>query len=154
MSFEDYGKVSAGVLLYKNRKVFLVHLGGPKYVGKDNGYWGIPKGMVEGSETTEETAFREFEEETGIVLPKNQNLITLGTIKTSRGKLVKALGYEGTGDEEFILSNTCMIEWPIGSGVKIEIPEVDKGQWFSFDEAYTKINVRQREFLRKLEQII
>jgi predicted NUDIX family NTP pyrophosphohydrolase len=149
---EDYGKVSAGILLYKENKVFLVHLGGPKYTNKDNGYWGIPKGLVENGENIKDTAKREFKEETGINIDiDNNSLIDLGIIITSRGKKVKAYGLEGTGSEQFIKSNTCEIEWPKGSGKIIEIPEVDKGQWFDIKEAYNKINNRQKYFLKHLE---
>lgn len=151
--FEDYGKVSAGILLYKDSNVFLVHLGGPKFANKDNGFWGIPKGMVEEGEDIKETALREFQEETGINLNINKDeLSELGKIKTARGKIVRAFVLEGTGEEQFINSNMCTTEWPMGSGNIIEIPEVDKGEWFTIDEAYEKINIRQQEFLRNLTE--
>jgi predicted NUDIX family NTP pyrophosphohydrolase len=151
--FEDYGKVSAGILLYKDNKVFLVHLGGPKFANKDKGFWGIPKGMVEEGEDIKETALREFQEETGINLNINKDeLSELGKIKTARGKIVRAFVLEGTGKEQFINSNMCTTEWPMGSGNIIEIPEVDKGEWFTIDEAYEKINIRQQEFLRNLTE--
>ncbi len=152
--FEDSGKVSAGILLYKEDQVFLVHLGGPKFEGKDNGYWGIPKGIVESGEDIRDTAIREFKEETGLDLDINKDTLEpIGNITTARGKLVKAFMLEGTGAEKFVKSNTCVIEWPKGSGKVIEIPEVDKGEWFSIDKAYSKINSRQREFLFNLRQV-
>ncbi|MCK7516739.1 MAG: NUDIX domain-containing protein [Ignavibacteriales bacterium] len=61
--------ISAGLLMYKfdkeELKVFLVHPGGPYFKNKDDGYWSIPKGLVEKEEELLNTAIREFKEETG-----------------------------------------------------------------------------------------
>lgn len=49
---------SCGIVVFKDNKVLLVH--------HNLGHYGIPKGHVEFGETDEETALREFFEETGI----------------------------------------------------------------------------------------
>jgi predicted NUDIX family NTP pyrophosphohydrolase len=53
-----------------------------------------------------------------------------------------------------LTSNTCQIEWPPGSGRRLEIPEVDRGRWFSISEADEYIRQEQRELLRRLTEII
>ena len=62
--------ISAGLMMFtfkdKVLKIFLVHPGGPFFVKKDEGYWGIPKGLTENNEDLFEAAKREFKEETGI----------------------------------------------------------------------------------------
>ena len=63
-------QISAGLLMFSETinglKVFLVHPGGPFFSNKDDGYWGIPKGLIEENEELLTAAKREFEEETGI----------------------------------------------------------------------------------------
>jgi predicted NUDIX family NTP pyrophosphohydrolase len=144
--------ISAGLLMFSRKndlKVFLVHPGGPFFVNKDDGYWGIPKGLIEGEEVHLEAAEREFEEETGIH-PLGE-FIPLDNIIQKGGKVVFAWAFEFPTDDPIeIKSNTCKIEWPPRSGKIITIPEVDKGKFFTFDEAKVKMNPAQHEFLNKL----
>ncbi len=45
--------LSCGLLLYRlsnQLEVFLVHPGGPFFVNKDDGSWGVPKGLIEPGE--------------------------------------------------------------------------------------------------------
>ncbi len=74
-------------------KLFLVHPGGPFFAKKDEGYWGIPKGLLENDEDLFETAKREFEEETGIV-PEGK-FIPLDFVTQKNGKKVYAWAYRG-----------------------------------------------------------
>ncbi|MFB3044576.1 MAG: NUDIX domain-containing protein, partial [Acidimicrobiia bacterium] len=63
---------SAGLLPYRidsGLEVMIAHPGGPFFAGRDNGAWSIVKGMVERGEDDEQTAIREFEEETGWPAP-------------------------------------------------------------------------------------
>ena len=68
-------KTSAGLLMYRLKEgkleFLLVHPGGPFFIKKDTGFWGIPKGEVDEGEDLLETAKREFEEEMGIRLACN-----------------------------------------------------------------------------------
>ena len=50
-----------GVVIYRNRVLLLYKNQGGRYVG-----WVLPKGNIEASETTEETAIREVREEGGV----------------------------------------------------------------------------------------
>ena len=145
-------KQSAGILLFrfnkKQTEFFLVHPGGPFWKNKDIGTWSIPKGEFEDDEEPLKAAQREFQEETGQKI--DGNFIKLNPIKMKSGKMVYAWAIEKDIDPTILLSNTIMIEWPPKSGKKIEIPEVDKGDWFLFDEAKEKINAGQVNLLEQL----
>ena len=149
--------VSAGLLMYsfKNNElqVFLVHPGGPYFEKKDDGYWGIPKGLKEPNEELLDTAIREFLEETGIT--PYGGFIPLSSVKQKNGKVVYAWAFMSENENQIHLSsNTFEIEWPPHSGFKKKFPEIDKGQFFNIVEAKEKINEAQIEFLSKLEKYL
>ena len=157
MTFEDKPKnISAGLLMYSRKnglKVFLVHPGGPFFMKKNDDYWGIPKGLTEEDEDHLQAALREFEEETGIK-PEGE-FIPLGSIVQKGGKKVYGWGFECANDEPIkITSNTCEVEWPPRSGKKITIPEVDKGEFFTIEEAKVKMKKAQQEFLETLSSYL
>ncbi|HEV8504331.1 MAG TPA: NUDIX domain-containing protein [Chitinophagaceae bacterium] len=135
-------KLSAGILVYRMKKkmieVFLCHPGGPFYKNKDNGVWTIPKGEFDETEEAFIAAKREFEEETGQKI--NGDFIAMKPIRYKDGrKIVYAWAVEGDVDTANIKSNTFLLEWPPKSGKHIETPEVDKGEWFTIEEAKQKI---------------
>jgi len=144
--------ISTGLLMYSRKnglKVFLVHPGGPYFIKKENDCWGIPKGLPEEKEDHLQAALREFEEETGIK-PKG-DFIPLGSVIQKGGKKVYAWAFECPDDVPIkITSNTCQIEWPPRSGKKITIPEVDKGEFFTIEDAKVKMKKAQQEFLESL----
>jgi predicted NUDIX family NTP pyrophosphohydrolase len=147
-------KMSAGLLMYRRRDgdlaVFLVHPGGPFWAKKDMGAWSIPKGEYSEGEEPLETARREFLEETGFT-PEG-DFIELGSVKQSGGKVVSVWTVEGDCDPSKLISNLCEIEWPPRSGRLIEIPEVDRGEWFSLEAAKERILKSQAPFLDMLLQ--
>jgi predicted NUDIX family NTP pyrophosphohydrolase len=147
---------SAGILLYRNiRKkleVFLVHPGGPFWKAKDKGAWSIPKGEFGDEEDALASAIREFKEETGVEI--NGDYLQLSPVKLKSGKIIFAWAVEGNLDEHSIISNYFSMEWPPKSGKQISVPEVDKGAWFTGDEAREKINPAQINFIDQLEQIL
>jgi predicted NUDIX family NTP pyrophosphohydrolase len=49
-----------------------------------------------------------------------------------------------------MVSNRCHVEWPPRSGRMIEIPEVDRADWFSIGEARGRILKSQAPFLDRL----
>jgi predicted NUDIX family NTP pyrophosphohydrolase len=51
-------------------------------------------------------------------------------------------------------SNLCEIEWPPKSGRKQLIPEADRAEWFSLQDAQSKILAGQRPFLDRLESAL
>ena len=148
-------KKSAGLLMYGinggDLRLFLVHPGGPYFSKKDDGYWSIPKGLLEENEELLAAAKREFKEETGI-LPVG-DFIPLGTVRQKNNKTVHAWAFKSDLDNPVNIScNTCEVEWPPKSGLFITIPEVDKGIFFRLEEARRKINMAQVEFIDRLLQ--
>jgi predicted NUDIX family NTP pyrophosphohydrolase len=149
-------RLSAGLLMYRITngaiQVLLAHPGGPYFCNKDDGVWSIPKGEPNGDEDLLVTAQREFEEETGI--KPTGPFIPLQPIKQKGGKIVHAWAFEGEFDPATLVSNTFELEWPRGSGRRIEVPEIDRAAWFGLDEAAEKIVAAQRRFLFDLEAIV
>ena len=133
-------KKSAGILLYRmqpRKEVCLCHPGGPFYKSKDNGVWTIPKGEFE-DEDPLDAAKREFSEETG--QPVSGRFIELKPVRYRDGrKMVFAWAVEGTIDTTMISSNVFDLEWPPKSGRTIQVPEVDRGDWFTMADARKKI---------------
>ena len=136
----------------KNAEFFLVHPGGPFWKNKNLGAWSIPKGEFAEGEDPLAAARREFEEETGQKI--DGDFIPLKSIKLKSGKIVYAWAIEKDIDPTVLLSNTIQVEWPPKSGKKIEIPEVDRGEWFSFNVAKEKINPAQVDLLNQLIDLL
>ncbi len=132
-------------------EVFLVHPGGPFWVKKDLGAWTIPKGEYAEDEQPLAAALREFREETGF--PISGPFHELGTIRQASGKLVTAWAVEGDCDPAKLVSNFCHIEWPPRSHRLIEVPEIDRGAWFSIAEARKRILITQTPLLDALVRI-
>jgi predicted NUDIX family NTP pyrophosphohydrolase len=149
-------KQSAGLLMYRRRNrrldVFLVHPGGPFWAKKDLGAWSISKGEYGEGEAPLQAAIREFHEETGFTA--QGNFLELGAVQQSGGKVVSAWAFEGDCDPGDLISNRCQLEWPPRSGRRIEIPEVDRGGWFSISEAREQILKSQEPFLDRLSRML
>ena len=147
-------KTSAGIVLYRRRderlEVFLVHPGGPFWAKKDLGAWSIPKGEIGESEEPAAAAIREFFEETGF--PLEGELCALKPLRQPSGKTVIAFAVEGDCDAAQLRSNLFSMEWPPKSGKRAEFPEVDRGGWFTVEEARQKILKGQAPFLDELER--
>jgi len=163
-------KQSAGILIYqigqnpfhinirekkmKEDLYLLGHYGGPFFEKKDLGTWTIPKGEIEGNEAIQDAAIRELKEETGYEITEKENLIELQSIKQKSGKVVYAWAYEDKNktDPQTLKSNTVEIEYPPKSGKKITFPEMDKYEFFSYEDAMKKINSAQQPFLKKIRE--
>ncbi len=148
---------SAGILLHRGRgqdlEVLLVHPGGPAWVNRDVGAWSVPKGEHLEGEDPLAAARREFEEELGTAPPAG-NPEDLGEIRQKSGKRVRAWAIAGDLDPTQIHSNTFQFEWPPRSGKLIEIPEVDRAEWFGLDAAREKINPGQVPLLDRLVALL
>jgi predicted NUDIX family NTP pyrophosphohydrolase len=144
--------VSAGLLLFRRRggslEVLLAHPGGPFWANKDAGAWTVPKGVVEPGEDLLSAARREFGEETG--LRPEGPFLPLGNVRQKGGKVVHAWACEGDADPGALVSNKVSVEWPPGSGKRIEVPEIDRCGWFDPTVARAKLNPAQVEFLDRL----
>jgi predicted NUDIX family NTP pyrophosphohydrolase len=147
--------VSAGILMYRRGEagldVLLVHPGGPFWRYRDLGAWSIPKGELDNGEDPEEAARREFAEELGITA--TGRLRPLGQVRQRGGKIVLAYALEGTLDAGAVRSNEISIEWPPRSGRIIQIPEIDRAEWFPLTLAREKILLSQQPFLDRLEEL-
>ena len=130
--------------------MLLVHPGGPFWAKKDAGAWSIPKGEYDDREDARACATREFEEELGIPLPDDAELVDLGSVKLRSGKEVVAFAVAGDLDPNGVRSNTFTLEWPPRSGRMREFPEVDRAGWFGLAEAREKLNPAQVELLDRL----
>ena len=134
---------SAGILLYRRNsesqlEVWIAHMGGPFWARKDTHAWSIPKGEYLESEDPLAAALREFAEEMGTPAP-SADYLPLGTFRQPSGKLITAFAAEADFQPGHIVSNTFSLEWPKGSGVLQNYPEIDDARWFAEPEARTKL---------------
>jgi 8-oxo-dGTP pyrophosphatase MutT (NUDIX family) len=132
-------KVSAGIYLQHNDSIFLVQPTG------SSGY-GIPKGYVEGGETTEEAARREFSEETGIDVSSIPLVYLEGSSSIKGGKKINAFIGIGDGTETFVSCNL------ITEGFRAGKPENSGGRYFSLAEASTVIHKNQANLLQLFKE--
>src|SRR5579864_9250289 len=133
--------LSAGLVMFRRRagllEVLLVHPGGPFWARRDDRAWSIPKGTPAVGEEPLAAAQREFHEETGFVA--QEPFYQLSPVKQRSGKIVHAWAFEGDCDAAAVRSNSFTIEWPRGSGVVREFPEVDRAAWFTTQAAKQKL---------------
>lgn len=147
---------SAGILLYRRAaddglQVWIAHMGGPFWAGKDDRAWSIPKGIVDEADDGDElrTARREFLEEIGVPAP-DVTYEKLGEFRQSSGKIVIAFTAEADFAPAMISSNTFSLEWPPRSGKEQEFPEIDDARWFPVEVARDKVVAGQVAMLDAL----
>lgn len=150
-------KRSAGIVLYRRSaggvEVLLGHMGGPFWARKDAGAWSIPKGECEPAEEALAAARREFQEELGLPVPDGE-LVELGEVKQSGGKVVTAWALAGDLDPALVVPGTFEMEWPRGSGKVKAFPEIDRAEWFDLGAAEDKIVAGQRPLLGRLAELV
>jgi predicted NUDIX family NTP pyrophosphohydrolase len=149
---------SAGLLVYRSGsggiEVLLVHPGGPFWAKRDEGAWSVPKGEYGPDEDPLEVALREFREELGKPLPSDGPFTLLGELRQKSGKLVTVWAVEADLDVDEVHSDTFTTEWPRGSGVVRQFPEVDRAAWFDLEIARVKLLSGQVGFLDRLERTL
>ncbi len=159
-------KKSAGILIYRKKngknQIFLVHPGGPFWKNKDLNSWSIPKGEVENEEDLKNTAIREFEEETGIVLTDEdkEKIFYLGEVK-SKNKIVYVFALEKDLGDEIKIKSNLVRRGPTrtergttqakNKNKFIEFPEVDKGEYFDLEVAKEKLVSYQKELIEMIK---
>jgi predicted NUDIX family NTP pyrophosphohydrolase len=145
-------RVSAGILPYRRVgeriEVLIVHPGGPLWVRRDLGAWSIAKGELDPGEEPAACAVRELREETGWVV--QGPLVPLGTVKQKSGKVVHGFAAALDADPATLVSGTFTMEWPRGSGLQRQFPEVDRAAWFDPDEARQRLNPAQAALVDRL----
>jgi len=145
---------SSGLLLFRRNsdgvvEVLIGHMGGPFWANQQGHAWSVPKGLHDDGEDDHlAVALREFEEEMGTPPPDGPN-IALGSVKTG-SKTITVFAREGDFDSESAVSNTFELEWPRGSGVIQEYPEIDEAAWRSVAEARSLLTRAQGPFLERL----
>ena len=151
-------KRSAGLLVYRfgasgEPEVLIAHMGGPFWARKDAAAWSIPKGELDESEEPQAAAMREFEEELGLA-PPSGDLLDLGEVRQSGGKLVTVWAVAGDVDPDAVVPGTFLLEWPPRSGRMQEVPEVDRVGWFDLGTAAEKLVKGQVPFLGRLREAL
>lgn len=156
-------ETSAGILLYRKNIItgkIEVMLGSsysnPKKLNKR--VWNIPKGHVEKGQNLVQTAIRQFEEETGILLDEKEKLDLnyLGLCCTQKGKHVHIFylykDVNGGKEKVNIKSNMCEVEDLKHPGQTIMIPQLATGRYIEIDRAKELIFNYQKDLLDRLEQ--
>lgn len=154
-------RTSAGVLLHRRGgtgvgpviEVLLGHMGGPFWARKDDAAWSVPKGEYGPGEDPFAVALREFEEELGSPVPSS-DLVPLGEVRQSGGKVLTVWAAEGDLDAAAARSNTFELEWPPRSGRIQEFPEIDRAAWWPIEEARTKLVRGQVPLLDRLLAVL
>jgi predicted NUDIX family NTP pyrophosphohydrolase len=149
---------SAGLLVYRRDaagglEVLIAHMGGPFWARKDAAAWSIPKGELDDGEEPRAAAVREYREELGLAPPAGE-LLDLGEVRQSGGKLVSAFAVAGDVDPAAVVPGTFLLEWPRGSGVTREVPEVDRVAWFDLETAGVKLVKGQVPLLARLRDAV
>jgi predicted NUDIX family NTP pyrophosphohydrolase len=139
---------SAGIIMHKNTYPETeVLLCSPFSLdNKKPKVWGIPKGRINDNEEKLDAAIREFEEETGIRVPKKP-MFFIGTFSyKSMKKTISAwaMKHDPGKDFEFSSNHTTLLI----NGRKMTIPEIGSWQWFNVKEAVGVIMPNQREMMR------
>lgn len=93
-------------------------------------------------------AKREFFEETGIRI--EGDFKPLIPVKQKSGKIVHAFAVEFDIDETKVKSNLFSMEWPPRSGKYVDVPEIDRCEWFTSPKAKEKIIAAQAAFIDQL----
>lgn len=144
---------SAGMLMYRMQgnspEVFLCIAS--SYNKHDR--WGIPKGRLKYNEPALEAATREFQEETGLKVPKIPKFY-LGTFVYPTGKKsvsVWTFEYNPPADFKYH-SNTVKRISP--DGKEEIVPEIADWEWFTIEEARMKIMPHQKEVIERFSMYI
>jgi predicted NUDIX family NTP pyrophosphohydrolase len=152
---------SAGLLVYRRDaggglEVLIAHMGGPFWARKDEAAWSIPKGELDDGEEPRAAAVREYTEELGLAPPVAglDELVDLGEVRQSGGKRVSVFAVAGDVDPAAVVPGTFPLEWPRGSGVVTEVPEIDRVGWFDLETAGRKLVKGQVEFLARLSAAV
>ncbi|MEW1688698.1 NUDIX domain-containing protein [Streptomyces sp. NPDC091265] len=147
---------SAGLLLFRTSggsglEVLIGHMGGPFWAGRESEAWSVPKGEYGPEEEPAAAARREFGEEFGHPAPDG-TWVALGESRQPSGKIVTVWAMEGDLDPATAVPGTFTMEWPRGSGVQQEFPEIDRFAWCTPEVAVECLVKGQRVFVDRLRE--
>jgi 8-oxo-dGTP pyrophosphatase MutT (NUDIX family) len=137
------GEVSAGAVVFRDEETVLYLALYKKAHEHYRAAWGFPRGWVEKGESTEETARREIEEETGI---RDLEFIegfreNIHFTYTRGGKLIDK-------EVNYLLAKTRSIE------VKLSFEHDDYG-WFNYNEALQRLTFENdKKVLRRAKKFL
>ncbi|MEU9320172.1 NUDIX domain-containing protein [Streptomyces sp. NPDC048295] len=156
MPSQQRARRSAGLLLFRRSgeagfEVLIGHMGGPFWARRESAAWSIPKGEYGPEEEPAAAARREFAEEFGHPVPDG-GWVALGEARQSGGKTVTVWALEADLDAASAVPGSFTMEWPRGSGVLREFPEVDRFAWCTPREAAERLVTGQRVFLDRLRE--
>lgn len=139
---------SAGIIMhrgdYPNTEVLLCS---PFFLDESRPKaWGIPKGRINPNEDKLDAAIREFQEETGIIVPEKP-MFFIGTFSyPSMKKTISAWALRHSVPSDFTFkSNRVMVKV---NNHDFSIPEVGEWRWFGLDDAISSIVSGQREMMK------
>ncbi|MFJ6698377.1 NUDIX domain-containing protein [Streptomyces sp. NPDC091272] len=155
---------SAGLLLFRvtapgaeggepDVEVLIGHMGGPLWARRETAAWSVPKGEYTPDEEPAAAARREFTEELGLPVPEGAWL-PLGETRQSNGKRVVAWALEADLDPATAVPGTFFMEWPRGSGVQQEFPEMDRFAWCTPEQAHERLVTGQQVFVDRLLTLV
>jgi len=133
-------EISAGGTVFKKQnKELLWLLVQPKRSDSSKPVnWRLAKGIIEEGESTEETAKREVEEETGVKVK----------ILDKIGKTTYFYTFKGQKIFKIIIFYLMQYQGETGNG--IDGREIEKTQWLTYQEAYQKLTFdSEKKILRK-----
>ncbi|SEE33533.1 Predicted NTP pyrophosphohydrolase, NUDIX family [Streptomyces sp. 2131.1] len=156
MTAKKNARRSAGLLLFRTGdggglEVFIGHMGGPFWTGREEAAWSVPKGEYAPDEEPGAAARREFEEEFGHPAPDGA-WVELGEARQPSGKTVTVWAVEADIDPAGAVPGTFTMEWPRGSGALREFPEMDRFAWCTPEVAAGRLVKGQRVFLDRLRE--
>ncbi|MBB6435820.1 NUDIX domain-containing protein [Streptomyces candidus] len=155
------GRRSAGLLLFRitgggadrDVEVLIGHMGGPFWQRREAAAWSVPKGEYAPDEDPVAAARREFVEELGLPVPDGPWL-PLGEARQKSGKTVVVWALEAELDPSAVVPGTFVLEWPRGSGVQQEFPEMDRFAWCTPEQAAERLVSGQRVFVDRLRALV
>ena len=148
--FEDSkintGVKSSGFLINSLGKYLLCHA--TQFNGsfsRNDGHWGIPKGIVEHGDSLLDTAFRETVEETGLNI---RILEEKGIVSVNRTILLKYRTTKKTVYAYYVNSKIDLSKSSLKCISRIDgkdLPENDAFAWVDWDTAREMVSKRQKE---------
>jgi len=139
---------TCGVVILSNGKYLCGHATNH---GDHSSHWGIPKGLMDSGETSQNTAFREVYEETGIDLNKEKGKLSYigqAPYKPYKGsqKILDAWLFVAKDD----LTQRKLVCSSMVEDVDIPFPEVDKWKWLPIDVS-GHMHYTSEEILKKVQ---
>lgn len=121
-------------------------IGHPTYSSDGSGFWTIPKGKMDEGETEEQTAKREFFEESGFVIDgfPDGTLEHLGSAEYKHKKKRIVAFYFKTN---MVPPRPVCLSYLDHNGERI--PEIDRFMWVTYTEALEKLHYAQVEILKQ-----